>query len=144
MSAPVIVALSIVGAFALLSGVALWKYAATDAIKVIVVLTGFFGAPLGAIGTYYFTRSEITAARAEAATAHNLAVQLKSQLASVSNTASEARTQLVKSVDSKPATYTLGELKGDSDYKNAVMKLDFVGSYDIWNGPKGEMAEKKK
>jgi hypothetical protein len=141
-----IIALTIIGAYVLLCAIALWKYAATDAIKVIVALTGFFGAPLGAIGTYYFARNEITAARADATTAHNMAAQANALLASVSKAATQAKTQLVETIDSKPSTYTVGELKADSGYKNAVIKLDSAGivyGFDVW-GPKGEKAEQKK
>jgi hypothetical protein len=155
MPSSVTVALGIVLAFVILSVVSIWKYGADEAIKVIIALTAFFGAPLGAIGAYFFTRTEVAAAHAEATAARNVAVQYKAQLASVSDTATEAKVALVQTIDSKPATYTIGELKSDAHFKDAVRKLDaasvVVHDGVIWQQyppakyeKPGEMAEQKK
>jgi len=134
MSAAVIVALAMLGAFVILCLVTLWKFSADEAIKVLGVFTGIFGLIFGAMGTYFFTRTELTAARAEATTAHNLATQYKAQLASVANTATQAKARLIETLDSKPLTYTVGELKADSGYKDVVKKLNTAADFVLYDG----------
>ena len=148
-------ALAMLGAFVILCVITLWKFNADEAIKVLGVFTGIFGLIFGAMGTYFFTRTEVTAARAEATTEHNVAAQYKTQLASFAKTATQAGTTLVETVDSKPATYTVAELRADSGFRDAVTKLTSAGwVYDngaTWqprpvptDKKPGEMVEQKK
>jgi uncharacterized membrane protein YfbV (UPF0208 family) len=116
MSPAVIVALATLVAFVVLCGITLWKFDADDAIKVLGVFTGVFGLIIGAMGTYFFTRTEVTAARNEAAAVHTLAFQYKTQLANAA--------RVVDAINSKPPTSTLAELKNDQSYQAAVGQLN--------------------
>jgi len=136
MSSSVIVALAIIFAFVVLGITTMLKYTANEAIRVLGVFTGMFGLVIGAMGTYFFTRTEVDAAR-------SVAVQYKDQLAKYASTAAQAKTELVNTIDSKPATYTLRELKEDPGYKAAVTKFEVVDGAkalndDLWRSPNGD------
>jgi hypothetical protein len=136
MSSAVIVALGIILAFVILGGIAVWRHPAKDAIKVIIALTPFFAAPVGAFGTYFFTRSEVTTARAETTVARNLAVRYK-----------EANSKLVATFDSKPLTATLAELKSDRTFRDTLNKVSAGDAYPwipVQTGQKAEQNAEQK
>jgi hypothetical protein len=95
-------------------------------MKVLGVFTGIFGLIFGAMGTYFFTRTEVTAARTEATAARNIVAQYKSQLGTAA--------QVVATIDSKPTSYTLAQLKDDQGYQKAVMHLKAADAkFDQWS-----------
>jgi hypothetical protein len=66
MDQSTIFALVIIVTLAVISIAAIVKYSTVDeALKVLSVLTGLFGATISAAGTYYFTRGEVKQAASE-------------------------------------------------------------------------------
>src|ERR1700722_2384697 len=99
MSPPLYVAIGLLATFAVLCIVAFIRYTADEALKILGVLTGFFGISFGAVCGYFFNHNEVIAAQQQA-TAYRV------QLASVLKSTTEAKATLADTVDSKPATYT--------------------------------------
>jgi len=111
------VALGLLVAFTTICVVVLQKFTADECIKVLGVVTGFFGLSFGAFCGYFFNRHEVQ-------TAQRQATEYRAQLASLAKSATDAKATLLETVNSKPANYTVEELKDDKGYKAAVNKLD--------------------
>ncbi len=143
------VAIGLLAAFTIICVVVLRRFSADECLKIIGLFTGFFGLSFGAFCGYFFNRNEVL-------TAQRQATEYGAQLASVLRDTAEAKTTLVDTVNSRPATFTMEELKYDKDYKAVLNKLSdaSVIVYDrgiMWprhslpsDKSSGEMAEKKK
>jgi hypothetical protein len=93
-----------------------------------------FCAVVGSIMTALFTHNEVSAARAEATVARNQADAYRSLLASAASTATQVKASLVDTVNSKPSTYTVGDLREDQGYKMVVNKLSGLGEIKMTSG----------
>jgi uncharacterized membrane protein len=113
---------------------AIWKASnAEERTKYVTPASTLLSAVIGGLIAYYFTHTEVTTAQDLAASAQKQAVQARAQLASLVSTATQARAELVGTIESKPVTYTVAELRDDNDYKMAVTKLNGIEgwrSYD--------------
>jgi hypothetical protein len=151
MQDSVTVAIIVFGAFALLCLVAIWKYSASDARAMILSLAGVFGALFGGLVTYFLTRPEVIAARAEAdryktqvdkmstdvkdmrdeadlyksklGTARTEADQYKMKFDNLTANVIDANKKFIDTIKSKP-TVTLGDLRIDPRYKDVLTAFD--------------------
>lgn len=109
MESQVIVAIVIIAALVLLCVIAMFRYDSEHVVKVLSVFVGLFGVTIGSMGTYFFAKTEVSQARAQAAANAETAKRAES-----------AFTRLTRAVDSKPDDVRIIDLKADPGYKAAV------------------------
>ena len=119
----VIVALAMVVAFVVLCLTPIFRYDADQAIRVLAVFTGAFGLIFGAMGTYFFTRTEVTAAQAQTADYKRQLVSIAADSASATAALNRVRlgaTGLVSYVAAQPDDAKVRDLKNSPAFKSAV------------------------